>query len=87
EEGKPEAARPKIVDGKIAKWLKEVCLLDQPSVLDTEKTIDQVRAAVEKELGTKVAIKGFVRYERGEGLAAPAGPDFAEEARRMAGQN
>jgi elongation factor Ts len=87
EEGKPAAARPKIVDGKIAKWLKEVCLLDQPSVLDGEKTIDQVRAAVEKELGTKVAIKGFVRYERGEGLAAPAGPDFAEEARRMAGQN
>jgi elongation factor Ts len=87
EEGKPPAARPKIVEGKLGKWLKEICLLDQPSVLDGEKTIDQVRAAAEKALGAKLAIKGFVRYERGEGLAAPSGPDFAEEARRMAGQN
>jgi elongation factor Ts len=87
EEGKPEAARPKIVEGKIAKWLKEVCLIDQPSVLDGEKTVDQVRAAAEKELGSKLAIKAFVRYERGEGLATPQGPDFAEEARRMAGQS
>ena len=87
EEGKPEAARPKIVEGKIAKWLKEVCLIDQPSVLDGDKTVEQVRAAAEKELGSKLAIKAFVRYERGEGLATPQGPDFAEEARRMAGQS
>jgi elongation factor Ts len=87
EEGKPPAARPKIVEGKIAKWLKEVCLIDQPSVLDGEKTVEQVRAATEKEIGAKLVIKGFVRYERGEGLATPQGPDFAEEARRMAGQS
>jgi elongation factor Ts len=87
EEGKPEAARPKIVEGKLAKWMKEVCLLDQPSVLDGEKTVDQVRAAAEKEIGAGLKVKGFVRYERGEGLAGPAGPDFAEEARRMAGQS
>lgn len=86
EEGKPEAARPKIVEGKIAKWLKEVCLLEQQSVIDGDKTIDQVRAAVEKELGTPVVLRGFVRFERGEGLTAPEGPDFADEARRMAGQ-
>jgi elongation factor Ts len=86
EEGKPEAARPKIVEGKLAKWLKEITLLDQPSVLDGDKTVEQVRAAVEKELGGSVKIKSFVRYERGEGLAQPGGPDFADEARRMAGQ-
>jgi elongation factor Ts len=86
EEGKPEAARPKIIEGKLAKWLKEITLLDQPSVLDGDKTVDQVRALAEKELGGNLKIKGFVRYERGEGLAAPQGPDFAEEARRMAGQ-
>jgi len=51
------------------------------------KTVEQVRAAAEKELGSKLAIKAFVRYERGEGLATPQGPDFAEEARRMAGQS
>lgn len=87
EEGKPQAARAKIVEGKLAKWLKEVTLLEQPSVLDNEKTVDQARAAAEKELGVKLAIQGFVRYERGEGLAGPQGPDFAEEARRMAGQS
>ncbi len=87
EEGKPPAARPKIVEGKLAKWLKEVCLIDQASVLDGEKTVEQVRAATEQEIGSKLVIKGFVRYERGEGLAAPQGPDFAEEARRMAGQS
>jgi elongation factor Ts len=86
EEGKPEAARPKIIEGKIAKWLKEITLLDQPSVLDGDKTVEQVRAAAEKELGGSLKIKAFVRYERGEGLAAPQGPDFADEARRMAGQ-
>jgi elongation factor Ts len=86
EEGKPEAARPKIVEGKLAKWLKEITLLDQVSVLDSEKTVDQVRAAAEKELGGNLKIKAFVRYERGEGLASPQGPDFADEARRMAGQ-
>jgi elongation factor Ts len=86
EEGKPEAARPKIVEGKLQKWLKEICLLDQPSVLDGDKTVEQVRAAAAKELGANLEIHAFVRYERGEGLAAPQGPDFAEEARRMAGQ-
>jgi elongation factor Ts len=86
EEGKPEAARPKIIEGKIAKWMKEITLLDQPSVLDGDKTVEQVRAAAEKELGGSLKIKAFVRYERGEGLAAPQGPDFADEARRMAGQ-
>jgi elongation factor Ts len=86
EEGKPEAARPKIVEGKLAKWMKEICLLDQPSVLDGDKTVEQVRAASAKELGANLEINAFVRYERGEGLAAPQGPDFADEARRMAGQ-
>jgi elongation factor Ts len=86
EEGKPEAARPKIIEGKLAKWMKEITLLDQASVLDGDKTVEQVRAAAEKELGGSLKIKAFVRYERGEGLAAPQGPDFADEARRMAGQ-
>jgi elongation factor Ts len=86
EEGKPEAARPKIIEGKLTKWMKDVCLLDQPSVLDGEKTVEQVRAAAEKELGSPLKVTGFVRYERGEGLQGPAGENFADEARRMAGQ-
>jgi elongation factor Ts len=87
EEGKPEAARPKIIEGKLAKWMKEASLLDQASVIDAEKTVEQVRAAAEKAFGAGIKVKGFIRYERGEGLDAPAGVDFADEARRMAGQS
>lgn len=85
EEGKPEAVRGKIVEGKVAKWLKEVCLLESQSVLDTEKTVDQVRAAAAQALGTSLTVTGFLRYERGEGVEKAAGPSFADEVAKMAG--
>jgi elongation factor Ts len=85
EEGKPEKARPKIIEGKIAKWLKEVCLLEQASVLEAEKTVEQLRAELEKELGTQVALSRFVRFERGEGIEKPTGEDFAAEVAKMTG--
>lgn len=81
----PAAAHPKIIDGKLAKWAKEICLLDQQSVLDGDKSVDQVRAAVAKELGTDVVFSRFVRFERGEGIEKPIGDDFATEVAKMAG--
>jgi elongation factor Ts len=83
EEGKPEKARPKIIEGKLAKWTKEVCLLEQVSVLESDKTVDQIRAALAKELGTDVVLARFVRFERGEGVEKPTGPDFASEVAKM----
>jgi elongation factor Ts len=47
--------------------------------------VDQIRAALAKTLGTEVGISGFVRYEVGEGIEKPQGPDFADEVARMAG--
>ncbi len=85
EEGKPENARPKIVEGKIAKWLKEVCLLEQPSVLDGDKSVEQLRQAVSKELGAELTLTRFVRYQCGEGIEKPAGEDFAAEVAKMTG--
>lgn len=86
EEGKkPVEARPKIIEGKIAKWLKEVCLLEQQSVLDSEKSVGQTVAAVSKEIGADVSIERFVRFERGEGIEKPVGDDFAAEVAKMAG--
>lgn len=85
EEGKPEKARPKILEGKLQKWLKEVCLLQQPSVRDADKTVDELRAAVEKELGTTVTLSRFVRFDRGEGIDKPPTEDFAAEVAKMAG--
>ena len=85
EEGKPDAARPKIIEGKLAKWAKEVCLLEQQSVLDAEKTVEALRASLAKELGADVTLSRFVRFERGEGIEKPTTPDFASEVAKMAG--
>lgn len=82
DEGKPEAAWPKIIEGKVQKWMKEICLLDQFSVLDSEKTIRQVQDEISKQLGG-VKLTGFLRYERGEGIEKKQ-DDFAAEAQRLA---
>ncbi len=85
EEGKPDAARPKIIEGKLAKWAKEVCLLEQQSVLDADKTVEALRAGLAKELGTDVTLSRFVRFQLGEGIEKPTAPDFATEVAKMAG--
>jgi elongation factor Ts len=81
----PEKARPKIIEGKLAKWMKEVCLLEQPSVVEGDKTIDKLRSEVSKAVGGDVTISRFVRYEVGEGVEKPTTPDFAAEVAKMAG--
>ena len=85
EEGKPDAARPKIIEGKLAKWAKEVCLLEQESVIDTDKTVEALRAGLAKELGTDVTLSRFARFQLGEGIEKPTTPDFASEVAKMAG--
>ena len=86
EEGKiPAEKRPSIVEGKIAKWAKEVCLLEQPSVIDTKHTIEELRAEAAKAAGGTIEFVRFVRFERGEGIELPQGPDFAAEVAAMAG--
>lgn len=80
----PEKARAGIVTGKVAKWMKEICLLDQESVVEPGKTIETQRAELAKALGTDVEIAAFHRYERGEGIEKPA-DDFVAEATRMSG--
>ncbi|HVR18090.1 MAG TPA: translation elongation factor Ts, partial [Polyangiaceae bacterium] len=85
EEGKPEKARPKIIEGKLAKWAKEVCLLEQASVLEADHSVEQIRAALAKELGADIALVRFVRFQLGEGVEKPTGEDFAAEVAKMAG--
>ena len=83
DEGKPAAARPKIIEGKIAKWAKEICLAEQASVLETEKTIDQIRLELASALATEVKISSFVRYQLGEGIEKKKSDDFATEVLKM----
>jgi elongation factor Ts len=85
EEGKiPEEKWPRVIEGKVGKWMKEVCLLEQQSVLESDKSVDQVRAELEKAVGGSVKVLGFVRFECGEGVEKPQGPDFASEVAKMA---
>ena len=76
---KPEAVLAKIVDGKIAKFYKENCLVEQAFVKDGDLTVAKY---VEKALGGAAKVKGFTRFQRGEGIEKKA-DNFAEEIANM----
>ncbi len=80
--GKPEAIADKIVMGKINKYYKENCLVDQEFVKDNKQTVKQYVDSVAKSLGAKIEIKEFVRFEKGEGLEKRQ-DDFAAEVASM----
>ena len=65
---RPAAAIDKIVDGKLAKWKKQVCLVDQVSIMGDEKTIQSRLDELTAKLGEKISIRRFARYELGEGI-------------------
>ena len=67
-EGKPEKIVDKMVEGRIAKYYREVCLMEQPFVKDPDKTISQYLNEPVAAIGEKISIRRFVRYEMGEGL-------------------
>ena len=67
EEGKPDAALPKIVDGRVAGYLKAVCLLEQPFVKDNKKTVQSLLDEAAALLGEKIAVRRFARYRVGQG--------------------
>ncbi len=80
---KPEAAWPKIIEGKLVKWYSEIALTEQESVVVPGQTISQLADAAGKAAGAKVSLVKFVRFERGEGLAKKE-DNFAEEVAKMA---
>jgi len=81
---KPEKVREGIVMGKLRKYYEENCLLQQAFVKDGGVTVEQHVAAVAKELGGKIKVVKFVRYEKGEGIEKKA-DDFAAEVAAAAG--
>ena len=80
--GKPEQVLEKIVDGKIGKYFKENCLLDQAFVKDGDMNVAKYVASVAKELGADIKVTGFIRYAKGEGLEKRE-DDFAAEVASM----
>jgi elongation factor Ts len=65
-EGKPEKILDKIVDGKLEKYYKEVCLLEQPFIRDQDKTITDLLHEAISTLGENITVKRFARYRLGE---------------------
>ncbi len=81
-EGKPEKILDKIIEGSIAKFYKENCLLEQEFVKDDTKTIETLQKEMTAAIGEKVAIRRFTRYEMGEGIAKKE-ENFAEEVMKQ----
>ena len=82
-EGKPEKIVERMVEGRIEKYYKEVCLLEQPYVKDADKTIKGLMGEVAKAAGaTCLDVVKFVRFERGEGIEKRK-DDFAAEIAAM----
>ncbi|MDF2542234.1 MAG: tsf [Herbinix sp.] len=81
---KPENIIEKMLEGRLNKELKEFCLLDQVYVKDGELSVGQYVESVAKQVGAPIAIKKFVRFETGEGLAKKE-ENFAEEVAKQMG--
>ena len=67
-EGKPANIADKMVEGRIEKYYKDVCLLEQPFVKDTNLTVQQLLTEKIAKIGENISIRRFVRYELGEGM-------------------
>ena len=87
ESQKPEKVIQGMITGRIKKELKEICLLDQIYVKaeDGKQSVGNYVAQVAKENGAKITIKGFVRYETGDGIEKKE-ENFAEEVAKQMGK-
>lgn len=79
---KPAQVVEKMVSGKIGKYFKENCLIEQPFVKNSDQTVGQYIAETAKALGGSIKVKSFIRFEKGEGLEKRE-DNFAEEVAGM----
>lgn len=77
-EGKPENIVEKMVEGRIEKFYKEICLLEQPFVKDPDQTIEKLVKEQIAKIGENINIRRFARFELGEGIEKKV-DNFVEE--------
>ena len=82
---KPEAVIAKMVEGRIKKYYKEVCLLEQDFVKDPSKTVSTLINETVAKIGEKISVRRFARYEVGEGLEKKEN-NFAQEIMEQVNQ-
>jgi len=81
-EGKPEKIVEKMVEGRINKFYKEICLMEQPFIKDPDTTIKQLLKEKIATIGENIVIRRFTRYEVGEGIQKKE-ENFAEEVAKQ----
>ncbi len=86
-EGKPAQIIEKMVEGRVKKFYQDVCLMEQPFVKNPEMTISQYINEKILQIGEKISIRRFVRYEMGEGLEKRQDNLAEEVAKQMKGNN
>ncbi len=84
-EGKPEKIVDKMVEGRINKFYKEICLLEQAFVKDQDKTVGDIIKEQIAKIGENVKVRRFTRYQMGEGIEKKS-ENFAEEVQKQMGQ-
>ncbi len=77
-EGKPAHIAEKMVEGRLEKYYKENCLMEQPFIKDPDTTVTQLITAKIAKIGENISVRRFVRYQLGEGLEKKSN-DFAAE--------
>ncbi len=82
-EGKPAEIVEKMLEGRMKKYLKEICLMDQVFVMDGETVISDLVKNAEKEVGAPVELKAYSRIQLGEGIEKEE-EDFAAEVSKVA---
>ena len=82
KEGKPESVVEKMLAGRLEKFYKEACLLEQPWIRDPSITIRQLVTDKIAKIGENISVRRFVRFERGEGLARKE-ENFADEVNKQ----
>ena len=82
-EGKPAEIVEKMLEGRMKKYLKEICLMDQIFVMDGETSITDLLKNAEKEVGAPVELKAYSRIQLGEGIEKEE-EDFAAEVAKVA---
>ncbi len=81
-EGKPQNIAEKMVAGRINKYFKEICLVDQPFIKDGDMTVTAYAKSVSDKIGAEIKIEKFARFEKGEGIEKKE-DNFAEEIANM----
>jgi elongation factor Ts len=82
-EGKPEKIVERMVEGRIEKYFKEVCMLEQPYIRDPDKSVQDILKETIAKLGENISIRRFTRYQMGEGLQKRE-DNFADEVMKQA---